>query len=162
MAELLKPISPVNTEMIKPGDRPAFDIYLLGTDDLGRDIFARMMQGAWVSLTVGFVAVGISILIGVILGGLAGYYGNIKIKFMDVLGLIVLTVSLILFTSGQRDLAGNSFLVTIFPVGELAIIVGKLVSEATVILIIAIFESTVPSLTLKVKLSEPLKLASGV
>ena len=31
----------------------------LGTDELGRDVFARMLQGAWVSLTVGFVAVGI-------------------------------------------------------------------------------------------------------
>jgi peptide/nickel transport system permease protein len=44
--KLLKPLSPVNIEMIKPGDRPVFDIYLLGTDDLGRDIFARMMQGS--------------------------------------------------------------------------------------------------------------------
>jgi peptide/nickel transport system permease protein len=51
-------------------------IYVLGTDELGRDVFARMLQGAWVSLTVGFVAVGISVAIGVLLGGLAGYYGQ--------------------------------------------------------------------------------------
>jgi peptide/nickel transport system permease protein len=115
--KLLKPLSPVNIEMIKPGDRPVFDIYLLGTDDLGRDIFARMMQGAWVSLTVGFVAVGISILIGIILGGLAGYYGNIKIKLLDVLSLIALSVSLVFLASGQSALALNSFLVTIFLMG---------------------------------------------
>jgi peptide/nickel transport system permease protein len=59
--KLLRPFAPVDTEMVKPDERPLLGIYLLGTDDLGRDIFARMMQGAWVSLTVGFVAVGISV-----------------------------------------------------------------------------------------------------
>ncbi len=112
--KLLKPLSPVNTEMIKAGDRPVFNIYLLGTDDLGRDIFARMMQGAWVSLTVGFVAVGISVLIGIVLGGLAGYYGTVKIKLLDVLGLVALSVTLIFLASGQSDLALKSLLITIF------------------------------------------------
>ncbi len=54
---------------------PRLGLYLLGTDELGRDVFARMMQGAWVSLTVGFVAVGISVLVGILLGGISGYYG---------------------------------------------------------------------------------------
>lgn len=111
--KLLKPLTPVDTEMINSEDRPIFGIYLLGTDDLGRDVFARMMQGAWVSLTVGFVAVGISVLIGIILGGIAGYYGTLKIKFMDVLWLILLSVSLIFLASGQSDLAIYSLLVTI-------------------------------------------------
>jgi len=48
----------------------------VGTDDLGRDVFARMLQGAWVSLTVGFVAVGISVFIGIFMGGIAGYFGQ--------------------------------------------------------------------------------------
>ncbi len=119
--KLLKPLTPVNTEMIKVEDRPIFNRYLLGTDDLGRDIFARMMQGAWVSLTVGFVAVGISVLIGIILGGLAGYYGSVKIKLLDVLGLIVLSVSLIFLASGQSALALKSFLITISLMGLSAI-----------------------------------------
>jgi peptide/nickel transport system permease protein len=110
--KLLKPFSSVNTEMIKPDDRPLFGKYLLGTDDLGRDIFSRMMQGAWVSLTVGFVAVGISVLIGIILGGIAGYYGTLKIKFMDVISLIVFSISLIFLASGQGSLAISSFLIT--------------------------------------------------
>ena len=108
--KLLQPFTPVTKEMIKPVDRPVFGIYLLGTDDLGRDIFARMMQGAWVSLTVGFVAVGISVMIGIILGGIAGYYGSLKIKLMDVLCLIALSVSLIFLASGQGALAVRSFL----------------------------------------------------
>lgn len=112
--KLLKPLTPVDEEMIGPEDRPAFGLYLLGTDDLGRDVFARMLQGAWVSLTVGFVAVGISVLIGIILGGIAGYYGTLHIKFMDILWLLLLTVVLIFLAAGQADLAVRSFLVAIF------------------------------------------------
>lgn len=108
--KLLRPFTPVDTEMIKPGDRPLFGLYLLGTDDLGRDTFARMMQGAWVSLTVGFVAVGISIVIGIVLGGIAGYYGELKIRFMDVLGLVSFFVSMIFLASGQRGTALNAFI----------------------------------------------------
>ncbi len=111
--KLLKPFSPVDIEMIKPDDRPAFGIYMLGTDDLGRDIFSRMMQGAWVSLTVGFVAVGISVLIGIILGGLAGYYGNLKIRSTSLIAIISLFTSLVFLASGQRDLASDSFLIAL-------------------------------------------------
>jgi peptide/nickel transport system permease protein len=110
--KLLQPLAPFNTELIKPDDSPFLGVYLLGTDDLGRDIFARMMQGAWVSLTVGFVAVGISVLIGIILGGIAGYYGTLKLKFMDVLCLTAFSISLIFLASGQSGPAMNAFLVT--------------------------------------------------
>ena len=58
---------------------PFLGLYLLGTDDLGRDVVARMLQGSFVSLSIGFIAVGISTLLGIILGGLAGYYDELKI-----------------------------------------------------------------------------------
>ncbi len=60
-----------------------------GTDDLGREVFVRMLYGARISLLVGFVAVGISTLIGIILGALAGYYGGwvdaILMRFVDIM-----------------------------------------------------------------------------
>lgn len=47
-----------------------------GTDDSGRDVLSRMIHGAPISLSVGFVAVGIALIIGVFLGALAGYFGG--------------------------------------------------------------------------------------
>jgi ABC-type dipeptide/oligopeptide/nickel transport system permease subunit len=59
--------------------------YLLGTDDLGRDTFFRLWSGATVSLLVGFVAVGISIVIGIFVGGISGFYGKGKVSLPFVL-----------------------------------------------------------------------------
>lgn len=51
-------------------------LHLLGTDDSGRDVLARMLYGTRISMTVGFVAVSIYVTIGVLLGALAGYFGG--------------------------------------------------------------------------------------
>jgi peptide/nickel transport system permease protein len=51
--------------------------HLLGTDENGRDVLARLIHGARISLTVGFVAVAIYVLIGLFLGALAGFYGRL-------------------------------------------------------------------------------------
>jgi len=48
-----------------------------GTDDLGRDVLTRMMFGARVSLTIGFAATAIALIVGSFLGALAGYYGGV-------------------------------------------------------------------------------------
>jgi len=88
--KLRPPLSRANLGSLRPGDVPKTGLYLLGTDELGRDVFARMLQGAWVSLTVGFVAVGIAVAIGVVLGGLAGYFGRGPITVAGVLAALFL------------------------------------------------------------------------
>jgi peptide/nickel transport system permease protein len=78
--KLKPPLSAPNRAALSPDLHPALGIYLFGTDELGRDVFARMLEGAFVSLTVGFIAVGIAVAIGLALGGIAGYYGELAIR----------------------------------------------------------------------------------
>jgi peptide/nickel transport system permease protein len=93
--KLRPPFSRPNLKSLQADEIPVLGIYLLGTDELGRDVFARMLQGAWVSLTVGFVAVGIAVLIGIILGGLSGYYGHspVRVGQVFIAFLVVLVVT---------------------------------------------------------------------
>lgn len=51
-------------------------VFLFGTDNLGRDIFSRILYGARISLTIGLVGIGLSLILGILLGGLAGYLGG--------------------------------------------------------------------------------------
>jgi len=100
--KLRAPLSRPNLETLLPEEIPPLGVYLLGTDELGRDVFARMLQGAWVSLTVGFVAVGLAVIIGVFLGGLSGYYGQSYIR----LGQVILSLLVIWLTLGWSRLSG--------------------------------------------------------
>ena len=51
-------------------------MFLLGTDRLGRDMLSRILYGARISLTVGLIGIAISFFLGIVLGGLSGYYGG--------------------------------------------------------------------------------------
>lgn len=68
---------------------PPSEKHLFGTDELGRDVYTRVIYGSRISLFVGLVAVGISVIIGVILGLISGYYGgkidSIIMRFTDVM-----------------------------------------------------------------------------
>lgn len=55
---------------------PAERFYLLGTDRLGRDVLSRVIHGSRVSMSIGLLGVSISLVIGVFLGGISGYYGG--------------------------------------------------------------------------------------
>ncbi len=59
------------------GGGQAYPVFLLGSDHLGRDILSRILYGSRISLTIGFIAVAISLTLAIVLGGLAGYYGGI-------------------------------------------------------------------------------------
>ena len=65
-------------------------IHLFGTDKLGRDIFRRVVHGGWNSLRVGIVAVGISLLIGGLLGLLSGFYESIEMVYWERVVLMAL------------------------------------------------------------------------
>lgn len=64
-----------DVNLMAVGQPPSFE-YLLGTDPQGRDVFTRMLYGTRISLTIGVLAVGIYTFIGMVLGGLAGYFGG--------------------------------------------------------------------------------------
>lgn len=80
-APLVAPYDPGLVEVSQKFVPPAKE-HLLGTDNLGRDVFSRMLFGARISLTVGFVAVGIALIIGTVVGALAGYYGGLADAFL--------------------------------------------------------------------------------
>ena len=75
LAPVLAPWDP-NRPDVKRILEPPSGAHLLGTDQLGRDVLARMLYGSRVSLAVGFVSVGIAALIGIMLGASAGYHGG--------------------------------------------------------------------------------------
>lgn len=74
---LFPPIRNAPTDILAGAkfERPSAE-HLLGTDRLGRDSFARIIFGTRVSLAVGFIAVGLSVAIGVLVGGISGYFGG--------------------------------------------------------------------------------------
>jgi peptide/nickel transport system permease protein len=66
---------PMRHKLLAP-ENPGDPFFLLGTDQLGRDLFSRIVHGARVSLTIGLIGVGLSLVIGVLLGGISGYVGG--------------------------------------------------------------------------------------
>lgn len=94
--KLRPPLARAAVETLRPQEVPLFGRYLLGTDDLGRDVLSRMLQGAWVSLTVGFVAVGISVGIGIFLGGIAGYFGQHRLRTGPIAAAVLLAAGALL------------------------------------------------------------------
>jgi peptide/nickel transport system permease protein len=69
------PHSPTAQNLTERLQAPSFH-HWLGTDDLGRDVLARMLTGARISLSVGFISVGVAVTIGTFLGLIAGFFGG--------------------------------------------------------------------------------------
>jgi peptide/nickel transport system permease protein/dipeptide transport system permease protein len=93
-APLISPHDPVENALYDQLKPPMWDEggsvkNILGTDDLGRDILSRLIYGARVSLMVGVVSVGIAVLIGTLLGAIAGFFRgwleNLIMRIMDII-----------------------------------------------------------------------------
>jgi peptide/nickel transport system permease protein len=81
LAPALAPWDPNKTDMKRILEGPSAT-HWLGTDQIGRDVLSRLLYGSRISLAVGFVSVGIAVLIGIVLGAVAGYQGGILDAFV--------------------------------------------------------------------------------
>ncbi len=84
--------SPTGVDLFNNSASPSTETgHFLGTDAIGRDVLAGLIHGSRVSLSVGFIAAGIAIMIGVILGSFAGYYGGkvdlAVMRFVEIMQL---------------------------------------------------------------------------
>ncbi len=88
LAPIIAPFDPLDIDIDNILSPPSTS-HPLGTDDLGRDILSRMIYGSRISLSVGCVAMGIALAIGVTIGSLAGYFGGridaILMRFVDIM-----------------------------------------------------------------------------
>jgi peptide/nickel transport system permease protein len=116
LAPLLAPYPPDETH---PNWRlyPPNEYFLLGTDELGRDILSRIIVGSRISLQVGLIAVSIALLLGATLGLIAGYYGRrvdgVIMQTMDVL----LAFPAILLAMGIMAMLGASITNAMLAIG---------------------------------------------
>ena len=114
-------IADYNTMAIKQNIRsrlqPPSAEHWLGTDEYGRDIFARIVHGTRISLYAGLLTVGIGLVLGTFLGAVAGYYGgrldNIIMRMLDIL----LAIPNILFAMAVVAALGNSNLNLLLALG---------------------------------------------
>ncbi len=92
-------LSALLAPVIAPYDPAAYDVkrillppspaHWLGTDQIGRDVLSRMLYGARISMAVGFVSVGIAVVVGTLIGTVAAYYGGrvdeLLMRFVDLM-----------------------------------------------------------------------------
>ncbi|WP_243109426.1 ABC transporter permease [Anaerophilus nitritogenes] len=88
LAPFIAPYGIDDQDLLNTLQTPSKD-HWMGTDNFGRDIFSRIVYGSIISLQVGFISVGIAMIVGGSLGAIAGYYGgkldNLIMRMMDIL-----------------------------------------------------------------------------
>ncbi len=97
-APLVAPHDPLAQVMEARKTPPFTNGYLFGTDDLGRDMLSRLIYGARISMTIGVVSVGISLVIGLFVGVVSAYYGGLLDKIIMRIIDIMLAFPYILLT----------------------------------------------------------------
>nr|WP_318702420.1 ABC transporter permease subunit [uncultured Acetatifactor sp.] len=100
--------------------------YLMGTDNLGRDVFRRLLQGGRMTMTVGAIAVVISTVIGILVGGVSGYKGgkvdNLLMRFAEIVSSIPFLPFAIILSSilGNRISETQRIIMIMFILGVLS------------------------------------------
>lgn len=133
LADVLALADPNETflrDVLKP---PFVDGHLMGTDDLGRDVFTRVLYGARTSLRVGVVAVGIAVLSGSVVGFTAGFFGRWWDAFVMRVMDVILSFPTILLAIAIVALRGPGIFNTMLAVGIVAIPVYARISRASAI-----------------------------
>jgi peptide/nickel transport system permease protein len=127
---LLAPLSVYTPTQQEPANsfRPPDSSHWFGTDELGRDVYTRILYGGRISLTVGLLSTTLTLVVGVVVGALAGYYGgwvdNVLMRITDAFLSFPAVLVLILISSLLRDLPfpimRNSVLVVIVVISALS------------------------------------------
>ena len=132
-APLLSPHDPVAQAISERQQAPFTPGHLLGTDELGRDIFSRIIYGARISLVIGLVSVGISLVFGLVIGTLSAYYGGWLDRIVMRLIDIMLAFPYILLTIVIVAILGSSLVNAMIAIGISQIPVYARVVRASVL-----------------------------
>jgi peptide/nickel transport system permease protein len=128
-------LSPSSADVIAPGEKlqPPSARHPFGTDDLGRDLFVRVLQGGRVSVAVGVTAVLITLLIGVAGGAVAGYCGGVVDSLVMRLADVMLSIPVFLIILLSTSIFSPGFVLLCFLIGSVQWMEVARVVRATVI-----------------------------
>lgn len=106
----LTPHDPYDSSFMHSLEEPSRE-YLLGRDNLGRDVLSRIIHGARISLSIGLISVAIGLIIGVPIGAISGYYGGlidlISQRFVDIMmafpGMLLSIIIVSIMGGGLRN-----------------------------------------------------------
>jgi peptide/nickel transport system permease protein len=116
-APVISPYDPEKTSLLEKENPPCIHLlgcpvdqpqHVMGTDELGRDLFTRILYGGRISLLIGVVAMGLAVLVGATIGGLAGFFGgwvdNVLMRFTDMMLAFPQLFVLIILAIALRDI----------------------------------------------------------
>ncbi|ABB15791.1 nickel transporter permease [Carboxydothermus hydrogenoformans] len=107
-APVLAPYDPIKDGSLQNRLKPPSSEHLLGTDKLGRDILSRIIFGARISVEIGVISVGLALIVGTLMGLIAGYYGGLLDSFLMRIVDIILAFPSILLAIAITSVLGPS------------------------------------------------------
>jgi len=128
IAPFIVKYGPLEQSIAQRIQKPFISDHILGTDDLGRDMFSRLLYGGRISLFIGFFSVSISLFIGTLLGLVAGYFGSWVDRIIMRIVDIMLAFPYVLLTIVIVSILGASLLNAMIAIG-----IGQIPSYARII-----------------------------